>query len=113
MKKIVIVSGVFLLFFLTGVIGQSIAENTGNAQCSRTLESEPSKEDVDTVCNENQDTKDGDLDVQSKWENMKNDKSQQAIKEKCNCENDPKVLKEDGETTYFYRLIQCRSKCKL
>lgn len=54
-----------------------------------------------------------DIDVLEKWERLKKDPEQQKIKQQCNCENDPWVLKEDGETTYYYRLAQCRSECNI
>jgi len=91
----------------------ALAQDTDGTRCSGSLNGHSSVEKEDGVCEEEVDSDAGDLSVESEWERLKKDKTQQDIKEKCNCENDPKVLKEDGETTYFYRLMICRSECKI
>ncbi|MCL4678434.1 MAG: hypothetical protein KJ017_07570 [Alphaproteobacteria bacterium] len=101
-----------LLSFLIISFAPAQAADTGSAQCSSISQSEQPEEEG-RACGEEGDRDQGDLDVQSRWEKLEKDKTQQDIKKKCGCENDPKVLKDDGETSYFYRLMKCRSECKI
>ncbi len=55
----------------------------------------------------------GDIYVEEKWKIYEDSELEKRIKEECRCEEKPEVIKDDGETTYFYRLMQCRSKCGL
>lgn len=102
-----------LLFFLTISFAPAQAADTGSAQCSSSSQAANSKKDDEHVCGDEGHPEEGDLSVEERWKKLEKDKTQQDIKKKCGCENDPKVLKDDGETSYFYRLMKCRSECKI